>query len=334
MSPLCQDTVPERSLVYRVADRLIVVEAVDDEAAALVRKVFSEWYLAFQTGGGSGAPGCTIRIRSNAELPVIPRGCSQFDIADGGVCHTNGEASYLQLQGSLVSLDVPGFADVEVWLCGPDDFPKMIRVISYAVSAALRRCGLFELHSAAVVEPRSGDGWLIVGPSGSGKSTLTVQLSADGWPYLSDDVLVFGAGTVGIEAWPLRRCFAVTEQTFSASPFLKTRISSVFGGEKARFSPSQVFASEFKESCTPRTLLFPQLTGEESSRVSVLTPGETMARLIQMSPWSCYDRNTASRHLEALSLLVKQSKGLALFAGRDLLVPGNLSSFLRSVAGN
>jgi hypothetical protein len=337
MKALYDGTRAERCLVYRVADRTIMVKALDTASATLVEKIFAEWYLVPETGGGSEVPDCTIRFRSSTEAPEIPSGYSRFEIADGGVCHSNGGSSYLEIEGSLVALSPPGMTEVDVWLrrLSEDDLPTMIRVISYAVSSALRRCGLFELHSAAVVEPRSGDGWLIIGPSGSGKSTLTVQLSADGWPYLSDDVLVFGDGRDGIEAWPLRRCFAVTEQTFSAIPFLKARVSSSgFAGDKARFSPYDVFASEFKESCIPRTLIFSLVTGDENSRVSALTPGETMARLIQMNPWSCYDKSTAGQHLAALSRLVKQSKGFQLFAGRDLLVPGNPSRFLRSVVRN
>ena len=47
-----------------------------------------------------------------------------------------------------------------------------------------------------------------------------------------------------------------------------------------------------------------------------------MARLLRMSPWSCYDRATAADHLAVLAALAKQSTGYALLAGRDLLDAG------------
>ena len=75
-----------------------------------------------------------------------------------------------------------------------------------------------------------------------------------------------------------------------------------------------------------RTTAFPdavlsELSGGSRSRVSRLSPGDTMARLIRMSPWSCYDRSTAAEHLAALSALARQSAAYSLLAGTDLLDP-------------
>jgi hypothetical protein len=71
----------------------------------------------------------------------------------------------------------------------------------------------------------------------------------------------------------------------------------------------------------PGTLFFSELSGDSRSHVSRLSPGDTMARLIRMSPWACYDRSTAAEHLAVLSALVKQSTGYSLRAGTDLLDP-------------
>jgi ABC-type lipoprotein export system ATPase subunit len=198
--------------------------------------------------------------------------------------------------------------------------------VTYALAAALRRRGLFELHSGAVIDPESGQGVLIIGPSGSGKSTLTVQLAAAGWPFLTDDVLLLSTEGTEVQAWPLRRCFAITSETFAASNFLQTHASLDYlkaqGSEtqqKRQFAPHQVFDSKFNEHCIPQKLFFSQVSGSESSRVLQLTSAETMARLIRMNPWSCYDRSTATEHLAVLASLVKQSAGYALFAGKDLL---------------
>jgi len=202
----------------------------------------------------------------------------------------------------------------------------------------LRRRRLFELHSGAVINRESGQGVLIIGPSGSGKSTLTVQLAAAGWHFLTDDVLLLSEEGGLVKAWPLRRCFAITSETLAASNFLRDSASlnhlRAAGTEQSRdkkqFLPHRVFDSEFREQCLPRTLFFSQISGEERSQVSRLSSAESMARLIRMSPWSCYDRSTAAEHLAALSALVKQSTGYSLLAGKDLLDPARAKELISS----
>jgi hypothetical protein len=68
-------------------------------------------------------------------------------------------------------------------------------------------------------------------------------------------------------------------------------------------------------------LLFPELTGDARTEVARLATSDTMARLIRMNPWSCYDRATAPQHLDVLARLARQTAGYAVRAGRDLLEP-------------
>ena len=125
-----------------------------------------------------------------------------------------------------------------------------------------------------------------------------------------------------VEAWPLRRCFAITPETFAASRFLQAhtvarRLAARVAARQAAVLCQQgVFAGDFKDHCIPRTLFFSELSGDSRSRVSPLSPGETMARLIRMSPWSCYDRSTAADHLAVLSASGEAGHGL-LAARRD-----------------
>jgi len=321
-----------RRLVYHVAERSVTIDALDTPAADLVEKVFAEWHLIPKGENGSRSTSCTIRIRTGSDHPSIPPGSHRFEIADNGICHSNGSTLYLEIHNSIVVLGLPGLADVEVWInpAGTSDFQELIRVVSYAFSSALRRCGLFELHSAAVVDPTSNKGVLIIGPSGSGKSTLTTQLAAAGWPYLTDDVLMLGARNSEIAAWPIRRCFAITEQTLSQNQFLQTRVSfaQLGNAEKARFQPHEVFVSGFKASCNPRSLFFSQVSHKEESRISPLSAGEVMTRLLRMSPWAAYDQSTAREHLSGLSRLAQQCKGFDLFAGSDFLLPGKASGVM------
>jgi hypothetical protein len=324
-----QVTESTERLIYRVAGQTIMVEAQDYWAAKVIKELFRGWYLT----PDSATPGVllspAIVIGSNSKPPEIPSTWSHFEIAGGGKCFTEAQTSYIDIDGSIVAIGRPGHAAVEVWTNGRLEIqsPALTRVVTYALAAALRRRRLFELHSGAVIDPESGQGVLIIGPSGSGKSTLTVQLASAGWPFLTDDVLALSEEGVDVKAWPLRRCFAITSETLAASNFLLASTSLNYlpaeRGEqnkvKKQFLPHRVFDSEFKQQCLPKTLFFSQISDSERSQVSRLSSAETMARLIRMCPWSCYDRATATEHLAILSALVKQSTGYSLLAGKDLL---------------
>ena len=325
-------------MIYRVAAETIVVEAQDTWAARVIEKLFAGWYLTPDTAARhesfDALSSPAIVVTTRVAPPEIPRTWPQFEIAGGGTCFTDGKTSYIDLDGSIIAIGKPGHA-VEVWTNGMLEIqsPLLTRVVTYALAAALRRRGLFELHSGAVIDPENGNGVLIIGPSGSGKSTLTVQLAAAGWSFLTDDVLLLSAEGVEVKAWPLRRCFAITAETFAASNFLQARATLDYLSAqpsvktdarkhaKKKFAPHAVFDAEFKEQCIPRALFFSELSGGERSHVLQLSAAETMARLIRMNPWSCYDRSTAAEHLAVLSALVKQSTGYALHAGKDLLDP-------------
>lgn len=340
MQAIHERTVSPQRSIYLVADQTLLVEAKDFWAARVIEALFAGWYLTPQAGTPAGPlPGSPpgIVIQSTVTPPDIPRDWTQFEIAGHGTCFTDGKNLYIDIEGSIVAIGQPGHA-VEIWLNGPleVDSPALTRLVSYALSTALRHRGLFELHSGAVTDPESREGVLIIGPSGSGKSTLTVHLAAAGWPFLTDDVLLLEPAEDAINAWPVRRCFAITPETFAASSFLQTRDSLNYlrgerpnskhdkrrpnvQHEKRRLLPHDVFDSGFQQKTVPRTLFFSEITGEDRTRVLPLSAGETMVRLIRMSPWSCYDRTTAPAHLSVLSALVKQTTAYSLLAGKDLL---------------
>ena len=316
-----------RRTIYRVAGRSLLVEAQDSWAANVLEALFTGWYLV-PDGDVEEEPSTPAIVMRSAVKPArIPVGLHAFEIAGGGTCYTDGTTSYIDIEGSIVAIGKPGLAAVEVWTNGSLALhaPALTRVVTYALAAALRRRRLFELHSGALVDPESGRGLLVIGPSGSGKSTLTVHLAAAGWSFLTDDVLLLSKESAEVRAWPLRRCFAITSDTFAASRFLQTRTSLDYTNaqehHKKQFVPHGVFAAEFKDNCIARTLFFCELSGGSHSHVSRLSPGDTMSRLIRMNPWSCYDRSTAAEHLAVLSALAKQSTGYSLLAGKDLLDP-------------
>ena len=318
-----------RRLIYEVAGQQIVVDAGDSWAAEVVEKFFSGWYLILS----NPSPACDsleaadIIFNRNVTAPIIPRSWSRFEIAGGGTCWSDGRTSYVELEGSVIAYGHAPNDTVEVWIPKPLEVtsPALTRIVTYALSAALRRRRLFELHSGAVIEPQSETGVLIIGPSGSGKSTLTVQLATAGWSFLTDDVLVLDLANARVTAWPMRRSFAITSETYASSSFLQQTASldylQIQFADKRQFTPHTTFASNFSERCIPATLFFTELGNVECSSVTRLTTAETMSRLIRMNPWCCYDRSTASEHLATLSGLASQSTGYSLLAGRDLLEP-------------
>ena len=337
MEAICDVGESTQRMTYRVADQSLVVEAQEKWAAEAIEQLFTGWYLSRETAPQEIPTPPAIVIRNGAERPEIPDDWPKFDVPGDGVCHSSGETSYIEIEGSILAIGNAQEA-IRVWTNGVLEINSsaLTRVVTYALGAALRRRRLFELHSGAVIEPKSGRGILIIGPSGSGKSTLTIQLAAAGWPFVTDDVLLLSAAGDAVRAWSARRCFAITSETFASSTFLRAQTSlehmRIQPDEKRQFAPRGVFQSEFSEQCVPGTMFFSEVSGGERSSVLPLSASEAMARLIRINPWSCYDRISAPDHLATLSALVKQSRGYSLQAGKDILEPENASNLIERYA--
>lgn len=266
---------------------------------------------------------CTIKLWTD-EPPPVPPHLPAFEMPRG-LCHTDGETYFLDVDESRIVVSPPASRQINVWF---GDTPHarhavaLINVMSYVMHMALRRCGLYDLHAAGVVEPTSGAGVLFVGESNSGKSSLTVRLTRSGWSYLSDDMLVAYEKTGGIEARALRRLFAVSAKTLAGCqlPRLEEALGTPVNSDptKRRLKPSIVFPESFAESCTPRVICFPVITGEKESRLEVMRQADVLTRLIKLCAWTSFDA-TARDYLRFLGRLVRQTKAYRLFAGLDLL---------------
>jgi len=294
---------PASQAFYSVAGRLLFIESFNPELRNLIVALFAGWQLTPVTFPDR-APDIRIKF-SCGEVPQrVPRNFDHFEIAEGGKCYTDASGLYLELGGPVVHLESGRLVNVSFTELPTLGDPLLGRAASFAVCAALRRYGLFDLHSAGVVEPESGKGVLIIGPSGSGKSTLALQLAQSGWSYLSDDELLLSLVDGAVEARGFRSFFAV----------------SMAGAQfKHCFEPETVLESKRTEHAFPRVLLFIRLNGELQSEMKSLTQAETMTRLIRACPWATYDRSIAGANLELLSTLARQANGFDLSAGRDLL---------------
>lgn len=326
---------PAFQAFYSVAGRLLFVGSEDLRLRNLIEPLFAGWQLT-PVSFPEKPPDIRINFSSADTLPEIPGAPTQFEIADGGQCYTDGVDFYLALKGSLVHLQKADSITVNVWLTklpGPRD-PLLARLASFAVCAALRRYGLFDLHSAGVVAPESGKGVVIVGRSGSGKSTLALQLARSGWPYLSDDELLLSLEAGVVEARGFRSFFAVKNDTVAAVGLEGlTAPDQTDAGFKTCFEPALVLGTQRREHATPGVLVFIHLTGDGTSRLTKLTPAETMAQLIRACPWATYDTAIAGANLEVLSALARQASSFDLAAGRDLLTAGCAAELLSGAEG-
>jgi len=302
---------PAFQAFFAVAGRLLFIESLDHELSNPVKLLFAGWQLT-PVSVPDKSPDIHIRFFCGKQQPRVPSVLNQFEIAGGGQCYTNGGELYLTLRDALLHLRETQPVAVDVWLApGPGDV-LLATVASFAVCAALRRFGMFDLHSAGLVQPESGKSVVIVGPSGSGKSTLALQLAQAGWAYLSDDELLLSLNGGVVEARGFRSFFAV-----SSGAVLKHC-----------FEPDIALGLKRVSQASPGVVLFTGLRDASTSRFSRLTQAEGMMRLIRACPWATYDTSIASANLEVLSALAKQAVAVELFAGRDLLQPGYAAELL------
>jgi len=301
---------PASRAFYSVAGRLLFVESFNLQLCKSIELLFAGWQLT-PVSLPDKSPDIRISFFGADKQPDIPDNLDQFEIAGGGQCFTGDGELYLALRGALLHLRETRPVAVDVWIAelpGPND-PLLPTLSSFAVCAALRRFGMFDMHSAGVLEPRTEKGVLIVGPSGSGKSTLALQLALAGWSYLSDDELLLSLVDGVVQARGFRRFFAVSNG----------------GGLKHCFEPD---VAKRVSQASPRLMVFTSVTESSKSEVRKLTQAESMMRLIRACPWASYDSSISVANFEVLSALVRQTAAFELFAGRDLLQPGYAAELL------
>ena len=274
----------------------------------------------------------TAKIRMFAwPRPQLLDGLENFEVAQDGHCFIDGATYHIVYDDSLVTIHPGAPVRVEVWIgSSRNSRTSLARLFFTAVAAATRRCGLYDMHSACVVEPERGEGVLLIGPSGSGKSTLTAQLVATGWYYLSDDSLLVRSTDESAEAWALRRTFAVTDDLIGAGGVRNLehglRGPMALDPAKHRLDPFDVFPERFRASANPAALLFPEVIAERSSTAEKVTRVEAMGLLIRMCPWASYDRIAARGYLDALGRLARSCAAYRVGLGADLFANGDETS--------
>jgi hypothetical protein len=320
---------------YSIVGRLISVVADDPDVSDLFDHRLSGWH--FKDAVHNKQPDATIRV-FDAGSPGIPENLEFFELPSGGRCYTDWAAYHLVYDDSLVTIGGGEPSLVKVWI-GRSSTSRTpaarVRLVSNAVAAAVRRCGLYDLHGACVIEPASRKGVLFIGPSGSAKSTLTAQLANCEWGYLSDDSLLLYEEQAVARVHALRRAFSVTTETIGAGGV--GRFKSVLNGQapldpsKQMFDPGDVVPDNFAESVAPSVIVFPNVTGRSRTQSQPLSPQEAMSILIRLCPWATFDRIAAPGYLQALSHLVERCAAYTLDLGTDLF--GDAAATARFVTG-
>lgn len=295
---------PAFQAFYTVAGRLLFIQSFNFELRKSIEILFAGWQLT-PVPFPHRSPDIRVSYFCGDKQPDIPEHLTKFEIAGGGQFYTCDDELYLVLQNSLVHLQEGEPIVIDVFLAelpGPNE-PLLATLASFAVCTALRRFGMFDIHSAGVVEPRGEQGVLMVGRSGSGKSTLALQLALSGWAYLSDDELLLSLVDGVVEARGFRSFFAVND------------------GERVKrcFEPDVAMGLKRATHASPGMVLFLSLNGGLKSEARKLTQAETMTRFIRACPWASYDNSITVANFAVLSALARQTVAFDLFAGSDLL---------------
>ncbi|MGA8810079.1 MAG: hypothetical protein WB973_19595 [Thermoanaerobaculia bacterium] len=309
---------------YTVAGQSVTLFCADENTSEKVSRVVAGWHFAVCADESESA--FSIELSTTENVPPMPRGAAAFAV-HRGTCYSENGFWYLSTSDSWIRVHPLARRRVDVWI-GSETLRSSTafsRVLFYAIQAALRQCGLYELHAAAVIAPgnAASGGVLMIGPSGSGKTTLAMRLAAAGWSSVADDVVLIRDGSPAAEAFAFRRVFAATESTLEACPVPHleeaTREPNAFEPSKRRLDPEVLFPGRFASSCTPRALVFPTITGAPRTETRPLAAQDALGRLLKMCPWASYDTAVARPHLNALASLARQCDSYELLAGTDLL---------------
>jgi hypothetical protein len=159
---------------------------------------------------------------------------------------------------------------------GPDAAADLYSLITVSAALLLVVLGRALVHAAAVVAP-DGGAWLLVGDARSGKSTTCATLASAGWGYLSDDQVVLSSREDGL----------------AVEGWLGERREARLAGA-----------------------IFPTVSADEPTRLTPVSAGDALARLVRRTPWLLVYRPTRP---DVLALLTRVVAGgaFSLRLGRD-----------------
>jgi hypothetical protein len=115
----------------------------------------------------------------------------------------------------------------------------------------LRPRGHYLLHAACVLH--DGAGYLISASSNSGKSSLALSLVREGWPYLSDDMLLLHEEGGEVFAKALGRHFRLAPEAVQRFPEVAEAVPGQGSlVDKLHIDVDAIYPGLFTASCLPR----------------------------------------------------------------------------------
>ena len=179
----------------------------------------------------------------------------------------------------------------------------------------LKRRGLYSLHAAGLCV--DGQGILLPGTRGSGKSTLAIALVREGFGFLGDDMVFLAHRADGLEALAFPDVIDLTEDTAAMFPELQHLLGQPTEDRRPKHQvrAEDVFRASFPDSCKPRVLVFPSVSGRSTSTITPLDKDEALHELAPNVLLT--DSGASQRHLDALAELVRDTKTFRLDTGRD-----------------
>jgi len=176
--------------------------------------------------------------------------------------------------------------------------------------------GLYCLHAAALYG--SDIGILVSGESGCGKTTTSLSLVTNGFKYISDDTLLIEKLNGGVTVYPLYKSFNINQDTVKRFPHLFKNGNKLFSEKgKVPIDISKLIPDSHIQSAKPDVIIFPKIISSAKSNIQPIGQLEVYQRLLSQIILSI-DNNIAEKQLNALELLVKQTKGFELLSGKDL----------------
>lgn len=278
-----------------------------------------------------------VRLHFISSLPPRPTNAHPVSRQDGLELWRTVDGYYLACGASALALDTQRG---EGWGCIAPEFwqhPLLLQRRFFLLVAMILLHGRrgYVLHANGIVWSEN-DSALVIGRSGSGKSTLTIGLLHAGGRCLGDDALLLRVVGGRIQAHALRRGFSCTPQTavhfptlaeaWAAAPILATPHAY-----KKLLALETLWPDCFTPHCTPRLLLFPEVSPALHTRLMPLNLTQTLCALMEHSVGILMDAANARRQMAALGHLARQARGYRLYAGHDVYAePERVAALLRT----
>ena len=329
--PLCFSFLDSRMVPHRMTLEIhksnFSFSIADEKLRGQIWDVLASYGFHLTSFGAADVHG-HIAVEARSILPTVPSGLREVGRDAAGVAIWQGEGCFfLEAPGTVFVVDLATKQARGSILVG--DFPRVgvvvVWLIMWSLHLLLRCRRLFPLHAAALTLD-GASGLIATGSSGSGKTTLACNLLRSGWRFLSDDTVLLHPSADAVEVCAFRINFSLREDGRALFPDLIAHGQARPTGERKHWVPVRtLYPEQAQDVCTPRALVFPEITGETRSRIVPVTPAESLHRLVEESSLLRFRQDWGEEHLALLVRLVHQAPGYRLEAGRDLLEHPDLS---------